>query len=512
MSTRSHISWLAWQFLLVMMFIWPALGSAQVPVDGDGNPIGDHQFDASNAPTGNEDIPRLSAGELEELVGPIALYPDDLLAIVLPASTFPLQIVQANRFLEDLQADPSLQPDETWDDAVVALVNYPEVVELLNDDLDWTWRLGEAVVSQQPDVIAAVESFRDRAYAAGNLKSDSHQIVSYDEGVIEIEPVSDDIIYVPYYEPERVVVYQPRPAYYYYPQPYPVYYYPYPAGHAFHHGFFWGVTTAFSVGWYTDSLHVFHHSYHGHPYYGYSYWDRWWYRRPTIHVHNTIYVNNRARRSHDHYRSGDYWQPRTRRTLRYTDQRVTRTRQYPSDYTASIRNSGSVSVTGQSARPRHNNSDSRDAALNQARTDIRFRERPAAEPRSIRGDQAAAVRQARARTREAPRDRSSASKSRNAEPALRPSQPSRARLGDQDHSQPKAARVRRAEPQRAEPHANTSRREGISQMRRNEPSRERTQKAYTSKSEPKSDRQPKAEGTKVARSSKNRDSGQRRRR
>ena len=74
----------------------------------------------------------LTNAELESLVGPIALYPDDLLAIVLPASTFPLQVVQAKRFLENLESDPSLKPDESWDDSVVALTNYPEVVELLN--------------------------------------------------------------------------------------------------------------------------------------------------------------------------------------------------------------------------------------------------------------------------------------------------------------------------------------------------------------------------------------------
>ncbi len=318
--------------LATLLLALPLAAAAQVPVDDEGNPYSEYSMSGTDEALGDEDIPLRSAAELEELVGPIALYPDDLLAIVLPASTYPLQIVQAGRFLEALDGDPSLEPDENWDDSVVALTNYPEVVELMNDDLDWTWRLGEAVIAQQQDVIAAVESFRDRAYAAGNLESDAHQRVSHsDEGIIEIVPMEDDVIYVPYYEPEQVVVYQPRRVYYYYPRPYPVYYYPYPSHYHFDRGYFWGVTTAFTIGWYTDRLHVFHHSYHGHPYYGHHYWDRWWYRRPSLSVYNTIYVHNHIHRSRDYYRSGDYWESRQHRRLRQGDRRITRNRYYPGD-------------------------------------------------------------------------------------------------------------------------------------------------------------------------------------
>ena len=183
-------------------------------------------------PAAAQDAPALdlaSAEELHELVGPIALYPDDLVAIVLPASTYPLQVVQAARFLEDRKADASLQPNEDWDDSIVALLNYPEVVTLLNDDLDWTYDLGTAVLNQRADVLSAIQDFRDEAYAAGNLRSDERQTVAREDDTIEIKPADPEVIYVPYYEPERVVVYQPAPVYYYYPRPYPVYYYPYPA-------------------------------------------------------------------------------------------------------------------------------------------------------------------------------------------------------------------------------------------------------------------------------------------
>ena len=286
---------------------------AQVPVDDDGNPIAaeisplDGGVDIEN-PTLSGTI-ELSAADLDELVGPIALYPDDLLAIVLPASTYPLEIVQAARFLESAKLDSSLKPDEEWDDSIVALLNYPDVLTMMDEDIDWTWRLGEAVVEQQASVIGAIESFRDRAYAAGNLKSDEHQTVVVDDGVIEIDPVDDDVIYVPYYEPEEVIVYSPRPVYHYYPQPYPVYYYPYSNNHRFRSGLFWGVTTAFSVGWATDRLHVFHHSYRGHPYFGHHYYGPSW-RRPSITVFNSFYGNHY--RPRNRYRLGDYWRPRHR--------------------------------------------------------------------------------------------------------------------------------------------------------------------------------------------------------
>jgi hypothetical protein len=245
----------------------------------------------------------LSADALDELVGPIALYPDDLIAIVLPASTYPLQVVQAARFLEERKDNANLVPDEDWDDSVVALLNYPEVVELMNDDLDWTWALGEAVLAQRADVLDAVQTFRDRAYAAGNLQTDDRQVVSRDEGVIAIAPADPEVIYVPYYEPERVVVYQTVPVYHYYPWSYPVYYYPYPVGYSFYSfrsGFFWGVTTAFGIGWRDHHVHVHPFGHHLHPYYGRYYYDPFYVRHG---VNINVHIN----------RAGYVWEPRYRR-------------------------------------------------------------------------------------------------------------------------------------------------------------------------------------------------------
>jgi len=245
----------------------------------------------------------LDTEELVDLVGPVALYPDDLLAIVLPASAYPLQIVQAARFLEALEEDDTLKPDEAWDESVVALLNYPEVIELMNNDLEWTWQLGEAVLNQEPEVIAAVETFRDRAVLAGNLETDEHQTVESRDGTITIPPVEQEVIYVPYYEPERVVVYQPYPVYHYYPRAYPLYYYPYPVGYHFDYGFFWGITTAFTIGWHSNHLNLHYSNYYSHPYYGHTYFGRnHYYHRPSRRDHR--YRDVRSGR-HD----GDRWRP-----------------------------------------------------------------------------------------------------------------------------------------------------------------------------------------------------------
>jgi hypothetical protein len=323
--------WFGYKTVAILL-IAPAFAIAQVPVDDDGNVIGSYE-QQSDATVGNgTDAVLFSAEELRELVGPVALYPDDLLAIVLPASAYPLQIAAAARFLDALQDNSDLKPDPDWDDSVIALINYPEIVELMNKDLDWTYRLGEAVIAQQADVVAAVESFRDSAYVAGNLKSDEHQTVSHNDGIIEISPIDDDVIYVPYYEPRRVVVYQPRPVYYYHPHAYPVYYYPYAAHHYFDRGNFWGVTTAFSIGWYSNSLNVFHHSYRGHPYYGHNYYGHHWYRRPSISIYNRTYVNNsRYVNNREGYanrnRSGDRWQARDNRRILTRRNTITRSAQ-----------------------------------------------------------------------------------------------------------------------------------------------------------------------------------------
>ena len=183
--------------------------------------------------------PPQSGEALDKLVGPIALYPDDLVAIILPASTNPLQLVQADRYLDKRKADPKLAVDDKWDDAVKSLLNYPDVVKSMSADLDWTSALGEAVVDDQGAVLDAIQSFRRRAQAAGNLKSDGKQVVAAEQEIITIVPADPQVIYVPQYNPATIVVAGGYP-WGYYPTPYPSYYYPFAPGAALAAGVIWG--------------------------------------------------------------------------------------------------------------------------------------------------------------------------------------------------------------------------------------------------------------------------------
>lgn len=181
-----------------------------------------------------------SPAQLEKLVDRIALYPDDLVTIILPAATNPLQLVQADRYLDKRKKDPKAPLDDKWDDAVKSLLNYPEVVKMMSADLDWTSDLGEAVVANQGAVLDAVQAFRRKTQAAGNLKTDAKQVVVIEKEVIRIVPADPQVIYVPQYNPSTVVVYGGYSSWGYYPAPYPVYYYPYPPGAALATGLIWG--------------------------------------------------------------------------------------------------------------------------------------------------------------------------------------------------------------------------------------------------------------------------------
>ena len=193
-----------------------------------------------------QSVQLLSKENLEKLVAPIALYPDDLVAIVLPASTYPIQIVQASRFLEKRKSDPKLEPDKNWDTSVLGLLNYPEVVDKMNADLEWTSELGNAVVNQQEDVMEAIQQFRNRAYAAGNLSSNDKLVIEQKKEIIVIQSASPEVIYVPSYNPTTVVVHQSSPYPYYYSAPYPYYYRP---AAAFWTGMFVGAAVSYGLSW-----------------------------------------------------------------------------------------------------------------------------------------------------------------------------------------------------------------------------------------------------------------------
>ncbi|HKA39036.1 MAG TPA: DUF3300 domain-containing protein [Burkholderiales bacterium] len=167
--------------------------------------------------------------ELEQLVAPIALYPDSLVAQVLMASTYPLEIVEATRWskanpnLKDKALQDALEKQK-WDPSVKSLTAFPQTLQMLNEKLDMTQKLGDAFLAQQKDVLDAVQRLRAKAQAAGNLKSSKEQNVTTEQQgsttVIKIEPADPQVVYVPTYNP--TVVYGPWP----YPAYPPYYYYP----------------------------------------------------------------------------------------------------------------------------------------------------------------------------------------------------------------------------------------------------------------------------------------------
>jgi hypothetical protein len=158
-----------------------------------------------------------SQAQIQQLVAPIALYPDALLTQVLMASTYPLEVVEAARWSRDnpTMKGPALETAmqaQSWDPSIKALTSVPQTLQMMNDKLDWTQQLGDAFLAQQQSVLDAVQTLRAEAQAAGNLQSTPQQVVTtapppagqIDAGVqqpIVIEPVNPDVYYVPVYDP-----------------------------------------------------------------------------------------------------------------------------------------------------------------------------------------------------------------------------------------------------------------------------------------------------------------------
>lgn len=219
MQTRKvmkHGDWLG--VFLVLSFVWCGMAQTSTP-GGD-----------ATAPTPPPSSgAKRSTAELEKLVAPIALYPDPLLATVLPASVYPLEIVQAARFVADTNNLAKLDA-QPWDDSVKAVARVPDAIKKLNDDIAWTMELGEAFLAQDKDVMDAIQSMRGRAQKAGTLQTTPQQIVTVTNMIVEktvdqkvvvvtntivqIEPSSSTVVYVPSYP---YTVYYPPPGYVYNP-------------------------------------------------------------------------------------------------------------------------------------------------------------------------------------------------------------------------------------------------------------------------------------------------------
>ena len=187
-----------------------------------------------------------SQEELDQLLAPIALYPDALLAQVLMASTYPLEIVSAERWVK---ANPSLKgkpledalQSQPWDPAVKSLAVFPQVLAMMSEKLDWTQKLGDAFLAQQQEVMATAQTLRAKAVAQGTLKDTKEQKITTEAQnnttIIKIEPVNPEVVYVPTYNPTVVYGAWPYPAY-------PPYYW-YPPGYAYPYG---GALLGFTAG------------------------------------------------------------------------------------------------------------------------------------------------------------------------------------------------------------------------------------------------------------------------
>jgi hypothetical protein len=226
--------------------------------------------------------------ELQQLVAPIALYPDSLVAQILAGSTFPEQVVDADRWVQshpDLKDDALAQAidQQPWDPSVKALVAFPSVLGNMDKNLSWTSSLGDAYYNQEQDVMDAIQVMRRRAEEAGNLNSSPQQTVTTEGSDIEIEPVSPEIVYVPAYDP-WVVYGGPIvawPGWY----PYPGIWYDGPA-------LFFGV--GFGIGFYGGYGWGWHH------------WGSDWHHRVVIHDHDRYYSrSNTFYNRNNYYRGGD---------------------------------------------------------------------------------------------------------------------------------------------------------------------------------------------------------------
>jgi uncharacterized membrane protein YgcG len=209
---------------LLLICLWVALWGLPNMAAAQGTSPPTSQQAPSSTPFKEEQI--------EQLVAPIALYPDSLVAQILMASTYPLEVVDAARWVK---ANPKVtgkaledaMQQQKWDASVKSLTAFPQVLTMMNAKLDSTEQLGDAFLGQQKDVMAAIQRLRAKAQAAGNLKSSSQQKVeTAQEGsstVIKIEPAQPDVVYVPTYNPALIYgawPYPDFPPYYWYPPGY----------------------------------------------------------------------------------------------------------------------------------------------------------------------------------------------------------------------------------------------------------------------------------------------------
>lgn len=198
----------------------------------EASPIGN---DASIAGDSN---PTFSQQELDQMLAPIALYEDSLLSQILVASTYPLEIVEAARWSRNnpqLSGDTAVQTvsDQPWDPSIKSLVAFPQVLNTLDQNIEWTERMGDAFLSQQVQVMDTIQTLRKKAQAAGNLNSNSQIQVAQSEDNIVVTSANPAVVYVPYYNPMAIY------GLWWWPNYPPMYWSPW-AGYGWHNGLAWG--------------------------------------------------------------------------------------------------------------------------------------------------------------------------------------------------------------------------------------------------------------------------------
>lgn len=205
-----------------------------------------------------QEAPPFSREQIDQLVAPIALYPDTLLSQVLMASTYPADVADAAKWSKShssMKGDDAVKAvdSQQWDPSVKALVAFPQVLQMMGDKPDWVQKLGDAFLASSKDVLDSAQRLRTQAQKAGNLKSSEQQKVVVDQSqstqVIKIEPANPEVVYVPTYNPTVVYGAWPYPAYppYYFPPP-PAYY----PGAAFASGIAFGIGVGITAALWSD--------------------------------------------------------------------------------------------------------------------------------------------------------------------------------------------------------------------------------------------------------------------
>ncbi len=263
---------------------------------------------------------QFSDAELAQMLAPIALYPDSLLTHILIASTYPLEVVQANRWrnknksLEGAEAVNRAEKQD-WDPSVTALVAFPDLLQRLSDDLEWTQKLGDAFLQDEERVLDSIQSLRQQAERANTFDDMENMKVTKVNRQIVIEPVQREVIYVPYYD-TRVVYghwhwYNYPPVYWAYPPHYAGYYPGHISGHFyFNSGIHISFNYFFSAfSWHQRHIVVTHH-HHTTRYRPYSRivtssGAQRWHHKP-VHRHGVAYRSPKVKARYDKYRPNRY--------------------------------------------------------------------------------------------------------------------------------------------------------------------------------------------------------------